>query len=326
MSVDQWLPLSLCQRITDERVRDPERAVREAQSRKRRASLAGANGRLNLLAVDHPARHVTKVGEDAVRMSNRRELLARTLRILAGGAVDGIMATTDILDDLFILQAITSRRFLDDKVVLGSMNRGGLAGAAWELDDPITSATVETCERYALDGAKALLRVALNEPGSLRTIEACAQAINALNAKKLPMFLEPLVVTRVDGAWKVSKSPEELAKLVGVAAALGDSSRYLWLKLPYTERFALPAGATTLPILLLGGESVGDPLPAIRELHGALSAAANVRGALLGRNVLYPGELDPLAVARAVNGLIHSNWTVERAAESLKEPVPEFKP
>lgn len=328
MSVDQWLPASLYARITERRVRDPECAVKEANRRKRRKALTSDDGRLNLLAVDHPARLVTKVGDDPLRMANRRELLARTFRILASDHIDGIMATTDLLDDLFILQAIVAEdggpRFLDGKVILGSMNRGGLHGSAWELDDPMTGATVETCMRYALDGAKALMRVALGEQGSLRTIEACAKAINDLNSKQLPMFLEPLVVARADGAWKVSKSPEELARLVGVASALGDSSRYLWLKLPYTERFELPAGATTLPILLLGGESTGDPMPALRELHAGMKAASNVRGALLGRNVLYPGAIDPLVVARAAHGLIHDQWSLERAEKSLTEPVPEL--
>jgi hypothetical protein len=47
-----------------------------------------------------------------------------------------------------------------------------------------------------------------------------------------------------------------------------------------------------------------------------MAAGANVRGALVGRNVLYPGDDDPLAVADAVGGIIHHGLTVEQAMHS----------
>ena len=69
------------------------------------------------------------------------------------------------------------------------------------------------------------------------------------------------------------------------------------------------ARATTLPILLLGGESAGDPSPFLRQLGSAMAAGPNVRGALVGRNVLYPGDEDPLAMAEAAGGIVHEGWT-----------------
>jgi DhnA family fructose-bisphosphate aldolase class Ia len=102
-----------------------------------------------------------------------------------------------------------------------------------------------------------------------------------------------------------------------VASALGDSSRYLWLKLPHCENYDTVARATTLPILLLGGESAGDPAPFLRQLGSAMSAGPNVRGALVGRNVLYPGDEDPLAMAEAAGGIVHENWSVDTALESM---------
>jgi hypothetical protein len=76
--------------------------------------------------------------------------------------------------------------------------------------------------------------------------------------------------------------------LAGVASALGDSSRYLWLKLPHCDGYETVARATTLPILLLGGESAGDPSPFLRQLGLAMAAGPNIRGALVGRNVCTP--------------------------------------
>ena len=155
------------------------------------------------------------------------------------------------------------------------------------------------------------------EPASLQTLLACARAINESNARALPMFLEPLPVTKTDKGYVVVKTAEALARLAGVASALGDSSRYLWLKLPHCENYDTVARATTLPILLLGGESAGDPSPFLRQLGSAMAAGPNVRGALVGRNVLYPGDEDPLAMADAAGGIIHEGWSVDTALESM---------
>jgi DhnA family fructose-bisphosphate aldolase class Ia len=187
------------------------------------------------------------------------------------------------------------------------------------MDDPITGATPRTCSDWNLDGAKILMRICDDEPGSLKTMLASAAAINETNALQIPMFLEPLPVIKTDKGYKVQKNAEALAKIIGVASALGDSSRYLWLKLPYCENYQLVARATTLPILLLGGESAGDPTSFLREVSQGMSSGANVRGALVGRNVLYPGEDDPLSVAEAVGGIVHKGWTVEQAMKAKLE-------
>ncbi|SPE34419.1 hypothetical protein SBA6_380005 [Candidatus Sulfopaludibacter sp. SbA6] len=50
----------------------------------------------------------------------------------------------------------------------------------------------------------------------------------------------------------------------------------------------------------------------------ALASGSNVRGALVGRNVLYPGAEDPLAGADAAGGIIHEGWTVDEAIRSCE--------
>jgi hypothetical protein len=49
-----------------------------------------------------------------------------------------------------------------------------------------------------------------------------------------------------------------------------------------------------------------------------------VRGALVGRNVLYPGLEDPLVIAQAAGSIIHHNWTVERAMNAQSEQLPDM--
>ena len=316
----QFLTDAVMARLTKVRVTDSECAWRAAKARTRRERLA-PSGKLNILAADHPARRVTKVGDNPIAMADRQDYLSRIVRVLSAESIDGLMATMDILEDLLILDSCVREAggasLLDGKVLIGSLNRGGLAGASWELDDPITGPTPATCAAWRLDGAKLLLRIADGEPGSLKTMLASAQAITECNALKLPMFLEPLPVAKTESGWAVKKDREALARIAGVASALGDSSRYLWLKLPYCAGYETVARATSLPILLLGGESAGNPAPFLNELACALNAGSNVRGALVGRNVLYPGDEDPLAMACAVGGIIHQGWSVDQALESL---------
>ena len=311
----EFLPASALAKITELRMADPGYPARIAKTRKRREVLS-SDGRLNILAADHPARRVTKVGDDALRMTDRHSYLARIVRVLQSDSVDGVMATMDILEDLLVLHQLFvdggGPAMLDNRLLIASLNRGGLAGAGWEMDDPITGSSASRCAAMELDGAKLLLRICDEEPDSLKTLVCCAQAITEMNALRLPTFLEPLPVVKSNGGYRVVKTAEALAKIVGVASALGDSSCYLWLKLPYCDNYGVVARATTLPILLLGGESVGDATPLLREIEAGLSAGPNVRGALVGRNVLFPGSEDPLVVAQAVGSIIHQGWTVER--------------
>ena len=331
-----FLPASLVAQLTQLRVNDPDRALRVAQSRKRRARLA-IDGKLNILAADHPARRVTSVGNNPLGMADRHDYLARIVRVLMSSMVDGVMATMDIIEDLLVLHDLSRNAggpaLLDDKLLIGSLNRGGLAGTSWEMDDPMTGLTPATCAAWNLDGAKILMRLCDDDPASLKTMLASVNAINEAHSLGLPIFLEPLPVVKTEKGYKVVKTAEALSKIVGVASALGNSSRHVWLKLPYCDDYEIVTRATTLPILLLGGESAGDAMPFLGEIAAAMAIGTTVgegpdkkllvlgpvRGALVGRNVLYPGEEDPLVTAEAVGGIIHRGWKVEQALAAAKE-------
>lgn len=316
-----FAPESLFAQLTELRVTQPELIRERARARRRRDRLA-PDGRLTILACDHPARHVNRVGDDPLAMGDRHDYLARILRVITHPEIDGVMATPDIIDDLLLVDhlflAAGKESFLDGKVILGCVNRGGLAGAVFELDDRVTAYTVEGLVAANLDGAKLMFRLDLGNPDSLRAMEYSAQVIDECDAAGLPMFLEPLPVERRDGAYKVTKTAAAFIQMVGVASALGSTSSRTWLKIPYVPGFAAVARATTLPILLLGGESSGDPSGFLGEMAEA-SAFPNVRGALVGRNVLYPGSEDPLAAALAVNRIVHGRATREEALKYMAE-------
>ncbi len=301
-------------RLTDLRVSGGAQLQVFAAQRPRRATLT-RDGRLLILAADHPARMVTGVGDDPLRMGNRADYLGRIVHILEQDCVDGLMGTADIIEEVLAVDLLRceggAESFLADKVLVGCMNRGGLAGTVFEMEDAFTGFTAEQMMSLGLDGAKMMFRLEPMEFASGRTIEACSRAIDACVDNDLAVFLEPLPVRFEDGKYVVEKSVEELVKVCGVASGLGKSSWKTWLKIPYSVDYSRVAGATTCPILMLGGPATGHPDALLREFADGLAAGQNVRGALVGRNVLYPGDADPALVAGKLWKLVHGDSAPE---------------
>ena len=315
-----FFPERIFRMITDVRVNDPGMIERSALRRKRRQKLT-SDGKLAILACDHPARGLTKSGNDPLLMGNRQEYLGRALRVISSPEFDGVMGTTDIIEDLLIVDQLIidngGQSFLDKKVLIGCMNRGGLSGASFEMDDRFTSFTAESINHLRLDGAKFMFRLDMKDDRSLHTIEACANAVTELNRYSIPAFLEAFTVEQTADGYKTLKRPEGLIKVIGIATALGDSSKGIWLKIPYCEGFDTVVKATTCPILMLGGESLGDPTPVLKEFSKGLAVGSNVRGALVGRNILFPGEEDPSAIANAVSRIVHQKYSAEQAVSHI---------
>ena len=313
--------MSIFDQITKVRAEQPDLVVAEAEARERRPTLT-LDGKLTILAADHLARMVTNLGDNPVGMGDRQQYLGRVLRVMTTPGIDGVMGTTDILEDLLIINHLVKEAggpgFLDGRLMIGCMNRSGLAGSAWEMDDRMSSWTAESLSMMRLDGAKVMFRLCLEEPElSNRTMEYCYQAINDCNELGIPTFLEPIPVKHVEGKYVFQRDYVSLIKTVSVAYGMGDSSRYLWLKIPYGDQYELVARAVTCPLLMLGGESTGDPTGIIQQFEAGMKAGNNIRGALVGRNITFPGQDDPLAVALAVNAVVHEGATVEQAVEVL---------
>ncbi|MFE6407459.1 deoxyribose-phosphate aldolase [Streptomyces sp. NPDC057837] len=267
------------------RARHPE-AVAEAAARRARRPLIGDSGRLMIVAADHPARGALGVGDRRLAMANRADLLERLCTALSRPGVDGVLATADILEDLLLLGV------LEDKVVMGSMNRGGLAGAAFEMDDRFTGHRAEDIARLRFDAGKLLLRIDYDDPGSLTTLESTARAIDAMAALRLPLFVEPFLSRRVDGRVRNDLSAEAVTKSIAIASGLGGTSAYTWLKLPVTEDpddMAEVLETSTLPVVLLGGE-VGDDQEGAYERWRKALRLPTVQGMVVGRSLLYPAE------------------------------------
>ncbi len=243
-----------------------------------------------IVACDHPARGALAAGGNPTAMANRTELLERLLTALSRPGVDGLLATADIAEDLLLLGA------LEDKLVFTSMNRGGLQGASFEMDDRNTGYDVQGTIESGFEGAKMLLRLDLGDPGTVATLQQCGQAVTELNRAGLIAMVEPFMSSRSGGKVVNELSPDAVITSVHIAQGLGASSAYTWLKLPVVHEMERVMDATTLPTLLLGGDPDGAP----DETYAAWQAALklpSVRGLVVGRTMLYPPDDD---VAKAV--------------------------
>lgn len=282
------------------RAKDPAAVERAYAKRVRRASVLSDRETLFLVAADHPARGALGVGSDRTAMADRRALLERLLIALANPAVDGVLGSPDVVEELLLLDA------LDDKVVIGSMNRGGLAGAEWEIDDRFTGYDADALVRCRLDGGKMLLRLVDSDPGTVPTLHACAQAVSDLAAHGLMAMVEPLPYHRDDsGALVMSKDAPSLARAITVASGLGVTSAYTWLKIPAPDDSSV-LDATTLPVVVLGGAPSEDPAADLAAWGGALHHDV-VRGLVVGRTLLYPPDGDVAAAVDAAARMLKAS-------------------
>jgi hypothetical protein len=247
-----------------------------------------------IIAADHPARGALGVADRPLAMGDRIDLLDRLCVALARPGVTGVLGTADVLEDLLLLGA------LDGKVVIGSMNRGGLAGSVFELDDRFTGYDAAMIQEMGFDGGKMLLRVDFDDDRSARTLQACAEAVDDLATRGVMAMVEPFLSRRVDGRVRNDLSPEAMVRAIAIASGLGRTSAHTWLKVPVVDDMERVMAASTLPALLLGGEVAADQDAAFANWQKAL-ALPTVCGLVIGRSLLYPAGDD---VAAAVDGAV----------------------
>ena len=289
-------PRPLTDAVTEIRATDPDRIGR-ALAQRPRADLSGA-GRLMVIACDHPARGA---GERPLAMADREDLLRRCMTALSRPGVNGFLGTAEIIEDLTLLGA------LDGKLVWGSMNRIGLQGASFEMDDRFGAYDADGIEASYLDGGKMLTRINYADPASAATLEASAKAIDSLSERGLNAMIEPFISRWEDDGRIVNDLSEEaVIRSISIAQALGRSSAHTWLKLPCVSdpvSMRRVMASTSLPSLILGGEVSIDP-EATRASWAAALELPNVRGLVVGRSLLYPGNDDVEAAVDAAVALL----------------------
>ena len=285
------------EKIRETRAAHPEKIAEVYANRTRRDVIQG-DGRLFIIAADHPARNALSVRKNPRAMENRYDLIERLAIALSRPGVDGVLGTPDIIDDLALLGC------LEGKLVVGSLNRGGLRGASFEMDDRITGYDINGIVRDRLDFAKMLNRVNLGDAGTSNMLEISHNAVNAAAAAKLPIMLEPFMSEWVNGVIRNDLSTDAVIDSISIANGIGNSSAYTWMKLPVVENMARVMESTTLPTLLLGGDPVGDPKEIFDSWAKAL-VLPGVRGLVVGRSLLYPQDGNVAVAIDTAVKLVH---------------------
>jgi len=283
--------------LTGVRAYEPERIAQALCDRPRGAMPAAPDAKLMIIAADHPARGALAAGTDPMAMADRADLLARCVEALSRPGVHGFLGTADIVEELALLGA------LDGKLVYGSMNRGGLAGANFEMDDRFTGYDARGVADAGLDGGKMLLRIDFDDPETVRTIEACARAIDELASQHTTAMVEPFISRRVGGRVRSDLTPDAVIRSIAITSGLGRTSAYTWLKLPCVPEMERVMAASTIPALILGGEVSDDP-DATRAGWAKALALPTVRGLVIGRSLLFPPDDDVAAAVDNAVGLL----------------------
>ena len=212
-------------------------------------------------------------------------------------ACDGILASRQPLADLVAAGAVgpEARTYL-------SINRTGLAGSAFELDDRLVT-SVATAVADGWTGIKHMTRIDLSDPRTAPALELLGQVIDQARAAGIDAMIESL-------SWRDGAMARDTDAVVAAAVIAHDMGAPL-LKVPVPaapagrERIAAVArvvDSVGVPVLFLGGpRGDGGRRAVLDEVADAMAGGA--AGMAIGRTVF--GDPDPAAMAALVADVVH---------------------
>jgi DhnA family fructose-bisphosphate aldolase class Ia len=245
-----------------------------------------------ILAADHRARGVVTIERYADYLAALRSALP---------SCDGILASRQPLADLAARGLDPSHRsYL-------SLNRTGLAGSVFELDDRLV-ASVRQASEAALTGVKHMTRIDRSDPRTAAALELLGGVLAEAGRAGLETLVEAVVWR--DG--RMARDPDSVVLASVIAHDIGAPV----LKVPVPD---VPAGAARVdavarvvasvgvPVLFLGGpRPTAEPVAAGRdrvlaEVRDVMAGGAG--GMAIGRTIYQ--DPDPAAMAAAVARIVH---------------------
>jgi DhnA family fructose-bisphosphate aldolase class Ia len=127
--------------------------------------------------------------------------------------------------------------------------------------------------------------------------------VTGLAAAKKVAMIEPFMNATSDGRHRNVLTADAVIQSMAISSALGATSAYSWLKVPVVEDMERVVDATTLPIVLLGGDRHDRPDEMYRSWEDALHLPG-VRGLTVGRNLLYPLDDDVAGAVKTAVSLL----------------------
>lgn len=250
-----------------------------------------------ILAADHRARGVMTVERYADYVAALE---------LALPHCDGILASAQPMGDLAQSRALSSRH----RTYL-SVNRTGLAGTVFELDDRLV-ASVERAAADGWTGVKHMTRIDRSDPVSAGALELLGRVLEAAAAAGLEALVESVV-------WRDAAMARDADSVVFAAVVAHDMGAPV-LKVPVPDAapgepraaaVARVVASVGSPVLFLGGPRRGPEGSDRSEDEAREAVLDEVRdvmagggaGMAIGRTVYQ--DPDPGEMARLVAAVIH---------------------
>jgi DhnA family fructose-bisphosphate aldolase class Ia len=248
-----------------------------------------------ILAADHRARGVITVEPYSSYLGALRAALAHC---------DGILASVQPLSHLSRTTTAKQRTYL-------SLNRTGLAGSSFELDDRLVT-TVARASAEGCTGIKHMTRIDLTDPHTAGALELLGRVLEECRLAGLEALVEAV-------SWRDGKMARDADSIVYAAVVAHDMGAPV-LKVPIPDEAPGPARVEAIarvvlsvgvPVLFLGGPRppMTDPseLAKIREvimLEVRDVMVGGAAGLAIGRAVINDPE--PGMMAKEVADLVHS--------------------
>ncbi|MFZ0248994.1 MAG: hypothetical protein WAL61_03550 [Acidimicrobiales bacterium] len=241
-----------------------------------------------ILAADHRARAV-------LTTENWAEFFGSLTKALP--ACDGILATAQPLTGLAAAGHLTAqhRTYL-------SLNRTGLAGSAFELDDRLV-ASVPRAAADGWTGVKHMTRIDMDDPLTAPALELLGQVLEQASAAGLEAMIEPLL-------WEQGRIRRDTDAIVMASVIAHDIGAPV-IKVPVP---AVPQGAERqravarvvasvgVPVLFLGGpRTAAGRAPVLDEVRDVMEGGG--AGMAIGRTIYQ--DPDPAEAAGLVQALVH---------------------
>jgi DhnA family fructose-bisphosphate aldolase class Ia len=241
-----------------------------------------------ILAADHRARAVLTTEN----WSEFFDSLAKSLP-----ACDGILATAQPLEGLAAAGHVTPqhRTYL-------SLNRTGLAGSVFELDDRLV-ASVGRAASDGWTGIKHMTRIDFEDPVTASALELLGQVLEQARGAGLEALVEPLL-------WREGRIRRDTDSIVLAAVIAYDIGAPV-IKVPVPavapgnerrDAVARVVASVGGPVLFLGGPVTGGGRDAVFDEVRDVMAGGGA-GMAMGRTI-YQDD-DPAEMAGLVAALVH---------------------
>ncbi len=268
-----------------------------------------SDGRTLVIAADHRQRGIQEGLKDFHSLTSG---LAAAL-----GEADAVVTTKEPMAHLISTHPDLTRKM----GLLLSLNRTGLRGSAFEMDDRLVTSP-QTALRWGLDGVKFLLRIDPTSRETASQLETCGRISDICERLGLPLILEPLYCSKGDGELHVETSPEKIR----YAAIIANDFSVQALKMPYPKgpsrsarrkSFRKIVASVNSRVLILGGKKapLGELLTRAED-----SISEGGSGVVVGRNILLSDN--PALATSSLRRVVHEEEDAETALREARKEAP----